>query len=142
MRSHEPDPPQDAVAVVRCLSHALGPPQNNTEATDACLLSGNQSSTSVDGVSFNYQTSRHCTITTFSITIKLAQVYIRNLSRKAKNPGSTRMATSTKACATVIKTTVLILERYREGPVESFYNILMFPGMTIVDISQGLHEIY
>ncbi|XP_053403134.1 zinc finger protein 761-like [Mercenaria mercenaria] len=36
----------------------------------------------------------------------------------------------------------LILERYREGPVESIYNIPMFPGMRIWDIGQALQGIY
>jgi hypothetical protein len=36
----------------------------------------------------------------------------------------------------------LILERYREGPVESTYNIPMFPGMTMSDIAPALREIY
>jgi hypothetical protein len=36
----------------------------------------------------------------------------------------------------------LILERYREGPVESLYNIPMFPGMRIWDIGQALQGIY
>ncbi len=36
----------------------------------------------------------------------------------------------------------LILERYIEGPVESIYNIPVFPGMRVADIGDGLGEVY
>ena len=36
----------------------------------------------------------------------------------------------------------LILERYREGPVESLYNIHMYPGKTLFDIGHALQGIY